>query len=42
MHKRYLNLFSADHTDDMARLAAVASRPAAAPVPQIGNVSGQL
>ncbi|WP_336629634.1 MULTISPECIES: site-specific integrase [unclassified Microbacterium] len=37
MYKHYLHLFSDDHTDDMARLAALASSPAVAPVAQIGG-----
>ena len=36
MYKHYLHLFSDDHTDDMTRLAAVASRKPA-PVAQIGG-----
>lgn len=36
MYKHYLHLFEDDHADDMSRLAAVASRPALAPVRQIG------
>ncbi|KAB1864501.1 tyrosine-type recombinase/integrase [Microbacterium algeriense] len=36
MYKHYLHLFSDDHTDDMARLAAVASRPALARIIDIG------
>ncbi|MDA4892867.1 hypothetical protein PFZ55_38995 [Streptomyces sp. MS2A] len=35
MYKHYLHLFEDDHADDMARLAAVASKPLA-PVAQIG------
>lgn len=37
MCKHYLHLFSDDHTDDMARLAALAISPTVAPVAQIGG-----
>ena len=37
MYKHYLHLFSDDHTDDMARLAAVASRAALKPMAQLGG-----
>ncbi|WP_170219035.1 tyrosine-type recombinase/integrase [Microbacterium lacticum] len=42
MYKHYLHLFSDDHTDDMARLAAVASRPALQPMAQLGVLTSTV
>ena len=41
LYKHYLHLFADSNTDDMDRLAAVASRPALKPVAQIGGLRHQ-